>query len=93
MAIKEIAINSKIDASIKKTLFEVLYRENIPLPVDLLLSRESSINPYAHTFSRKMKYLVPRSKILFMMLNKLKSIFMMVSIRTRPFFIGDMVLL
>ena len=55
MAVTEIAINSKINASIKKALFEVLNGENIPLPVDLLLSRESSINPYAHTFSKKMK--------------------------------------
>ena len=46
MAFTEMAINSNINASIKKAPFEVLYGENIPLPVDLLLSRESSINPH-----------------------------------------------
>ena len=55
VAVTEIAINSKNNASIKKALVEVLNGEKIPLPVDLLLSRESSINPYSHTFFRKMK--------------------------------------
>ena len=55
MAVTEMAINSTINASINKAPFEVLYGENIPLPVDLLLSRESSINPNAHNFARKMK--------------------------------------
>ena len=59
VAVTEMAINSTINASIKKAPFEVLYGENIPLPdVDLLLFRESSINPHAHTFARKMKQLV-----------------------------------
>ena len=55
MAATEMAINSIINASINKALFEVLYGESIPLPVVLLLSRESSINPHAHTFDSKMK--------------------------------------
>ena len=43
----EIAINSTINASIKKEPFEVLYGKYTTLPVDLLLPRESSINPHA----------------------------------------------
>ena len=62
MAVTEIAINSTINASINKALFEVLYGENIPLPVDLLLSRESSINPHAYKFARKMKQLITKVK-------------------------------
>ena len=54
------AINSTINASIKKTPFEVFYRENTLLPVDLLLSRESFINPHAHTFANKMKQIVTK---------------------------------
>ena len=58
VAITEIAVNSTIDASIDKAPFEVFYGKNIPLPVDLLLFRESSINPHAHKFTSKMKQLV-----------------------------------
>ena len=39
LAVTKMAINSTINASIKKALFEVFYSENIPLLVDLLLSR------------------------------------------------------
>ena len=55
VSITEMAINSTINASINKALFKVLYGKNIPLPVDWLLYRESSINPYAHAFASKMK--------------------------------------
>ena len=55
MAVTEIAINSTINASINKSPFEVIYGKNTRFPVDLLLSRESSINPHAHTFARKMQ--------------------------------------
>ena len=48
VAITEIAINSTIKASIQKSPFEIVYSEKILLPVDLLLSRESSINTQAH---------------------------------------------
>ena len=56
------AINSTINASINKAPFEFLYGENILLPVDLLLYRESSINSYAHTFASKMRQLVNKVK-------------------------------
>ena len=36
VAVTEMAINSTINASINKAPFEVLYSENIPLPIDLL---------------------------------------------------------
>ena len=62
VAVIEMAINSTINAHISKAPFEVLYCENIPLPIDLLLSRESSINPYAHTFASKMKQPVTKVK-------------------------------
>ena len=39
------AIHSTINASIQKAPFEVLYGYNIPLLVDFLLSRDSSIKP------------------------------------------------
>ena len=55
MAGLEMAINSTINAGIQRVPFENLYSENILLPVDLLLSRESSINPQAHKFTRKMQ--------------------------------------
>ena len=57
MAAIEITINSTINVSIQKALFEVLYGKNIPLPVDLLLSRDSAINPQEHKFARKIKQL------------------------------------
>ena len=56
------AINCTINAKISKALFEVHYGEIIPLPVDLLLSRESSFNPNAHTFSINMKKLGRKAK-------------------------------
>ena len=62
VAITEIAINSTFNASINKALFEFLFGENIPLLVDLLLSREFSINPHAYTFARKIKQLVKQVK-------------------------------
>ena len=62
MAVTEMPINSTINASINKAPFEFLYGENIPLPVDLLLFRESSINPYSHTFTSKMTQPVNKLK-------------------------------
>ena len=62
VAVTEMAINSTNNASINKAPFEVFYGENIPLPVDLLLSRESSIIPHAYTFASKMKQLVNKVK-------------------------------
>ena len=55
MAITEVAINSTINASNNKALFEVFYIENIWLPIDFLLLIESSINPHAYTFASKMQ--------------------------------------
>ena len=62
MAVTEMAINSTINANINKAPFEVLYGEKIPLPIDLLLSIESSINPHTHIFARKMKKLINKIK-------------------------------
>ena len=56
------AINSTFNASVNKALFEVIYGENIPLPVDLLLFRESSINLHTHTSTIKIKQLVTKVK-------------------------------
>ena len=56
------AINSTINYSINKAPFEVLYGNNTLLHVDLLLSKESSISPHAHTFANKMKQLVNKVK-------------------------------
>ena len=58
VAFTEMAINT----SIKKAPFKVLCSENIPLPVDLFLSREFSINPHAHMLANKMKHLVNKVK-------------------------------
>ena len=58
MNITEMVINSTINASINKSPFEVLCGEKILLLIDLLLSRESSINSHAYTFSSKMNKLV-----------------------------------
>ena len=54
VVVTEMAINSIIDASIDKALFEVPYGENIPLHIDLLLSRESPINLRAYIFAIKI---------------------------------------
>ena len=62
VAVTEIATNSTINASINKAPFEVLYGENTPLSVDLLLYRKSCINPYAHSFARNMKQAVNKVK-------------------------------
>ena len=62
VAVTEMAFNCTINASINKASFEVLYSQNTPLPVDLLLPRESSINPHNYTFTRKMKQLVNKVK-------------------------------
>ena len=62
VAVTEIAINFTLNASIKKTPFEDLYSENISLPIDLLVSRESSINPHTHNIARKIKLLVTKVK-------------------------------
>ena len=50
VALTEMAMSSIFHASINKAPFEVFYREKIPFPVDLLLSRESCIKLHAHTF-------------------------------------------
>ena len=55
VSITEMAINFTINVRISKAPFEVLYGESILLPVDFLLSRESSINHHAHTFARLTK--------------------------------------
>ena len=57
LAVTEMAINSTINASINKAPFEVLYSKNTLLPVDLLLSKVSSINPHAYIFASKMQQL------------------------------------
>ena len=62
VAVTAMNINSTINASIQKVLVEVLYSENIPLPVDLLLSRESSINPQALKSANKLKQFVDKIK-------------------------------
>ena len=62
VSVTEMAINSTINASINKVPFDILYVENILLSIDLLLSRESSINPYAHNFASKMKQLATKLK-------------------------------
>ena len=54
MAVTEIAINYTINASTNKVPLKVFNGENIPLAVDLLLSKESFINPHAHTFASKI---------------------------------------
>ena len=58
VAVIEMAINE----SILKTPFEVLYSENTLFPVELLLSREPSLNSYTHKFSSKMQQLVDKVK-------------------------------
>ena len=60
VAVTKMATNSTTNASINKDPFEVLYGESTLLPIDLLLSRESSINPHAHTFASKIKQLVTK---------------------------------
>ena len=55
MAVAVVAINSTINASINKALFEIPYGKITPLPDDYLLPRESSINPHAYMFGSKMK--------------------------------------
>ena len=62
VAVTEMAINSTINASIQKAPFEVLYGENIPLPIDLMLSKESTVNPQAKSFATKMHKLVNQVK-------------------------------
>ena len=62
VAVPGMAINSTINASSKKELFEVLNSENIPLAVYLLLSRESSINSQACIFTSKTKQLANKVK-------------------------------
>ena len=56
------AINSASNSSIQKAPFKVLYSQNIPLPIDLLLYRESIINPHAQKFTSKLKQLVTKAK-------------------------------
>ena len=53
VAVTDMAINSTINGSINKALFYVFNGKNIRLPVDLLLSKESSINPHAYIFVNK----------------------------------------
>ena len=62
VVITEMAINSTVNASKNKAPFKVLYGENIPLPVDLLLSKESSINLHAYKFAIKICQLVNKVK-------------------------------
>ena len=57
-AVTKMAIHSTINGSINKAPFKVLYNKTTLLPVDLLLSRESSINPHVYTIASKMKQLV-----------------------------------
>ena len=42
--------------------FKVLYGESIPLTIELLLSRESSIYPKAHIFASNMQQVVYKVK-------------------------------
>ena len=56
------AIISTINVTIQKTPFEVIYGETIPLPIDLVLYRETSINPHTHKLASKLKQLVDKVK-------------------------------
>ena len=56
------AINTTVNASIGKAPFEVLYGGNIPMPVDIILSNQSTVDPYATTFASKMQSLVKAIK-------------------------------
>ena len=62
MAIIKMVINFTINASNQKAPFEILYGKTIPLLVDFLLSRESSINLQAHKSSTKIKKLLKKVK-------------------------------
>ena len=54
------AINFTVNASIKKAPFKVLYNKIIAFFIDLLLRRESSINPHTYNYARKTKQLVTK---------------------------------
>ena len=56
------AINSFINARINKVPFKILFGDKIPLPVNLLLYRESTINPYTYAFIKKVRQLVSKVK-------------------------------
>ena len=56
-------INSTLNASDWKVPFEVLYDKYIPFSIDFLLSQESSINPQAHKFARKIWKLIDQVKM------------------------------
>ena len=55
VAVIEMDINSTNIASVSKAPFEVFYGESIPLPIDLLFSREASISTHAYIFARNTK--------------------------------------
>ena len=55
MAITEMAINSTINTRVKKAPFEIFYGKSIPFPIDLLFSRELSIDLQADSFTSKIK--------------------------------------
>ena len=58
----ELAFNSTINASIQKVPFKVINVKNVSLPIDMLLSRESSFKPQANEFAGKMKQLFNKVK-------------------------------
>ena len=64
LAVTAMDINYTINISIQKAPFEALCGENIPLPADFLLPKESFINLYAHIFASTTK-LVEKVKSIY----------------------------
>ena len=82
IAVTKIAINFTMNVNIQKPSFKVLYDENILLLIDLLLSREFSINLQAYKSASKItKSQLTRSKVLYIMLYKLKNNFITANIK------------
>ena len=57
----ELAINANPNASTLKPAFEVLYGENVPMPVDYALAKPDGVHPSAAKFTQHIHTIIKQT--------------------------------
>ena len=58
----ELAINANPNASTLKPAFEVLYGENVPMPVDYTLAKPDGVHPSAAKFTQHIHIIIKQTQ-------------------------------
>ena len=58
----ELAINANPNASMLKPAFEVLYGENVPMPVDYTLAKPDGVHPSAAKFMQHIHTIIKQTQ-------------------------------